>query len=92
MVTGWIGLVLAFGAGALISAVAFELAEEGGGSEAARRWRGLAVGALTYFVADGALGARTADGGGRNRLALGAFLDGIPEQRCWASASRPGKG
>ena len=46
----WVGLVLAFGAGALISAVSFELAEEGadvgGGTSVAI---GLAAGALTYW-------------------------------------------
>jgi zinc transporter, ZIP family len=72
-----IGLVLGFGAGALISAVSFELAEEGakiaGGLPVAI---GLAVGALTYFFASG----RVAAMGGGGALALGAFLDGIPEQ------------
>jgi ZIP family zinc transporter len=72
-----IGLVLGFGAGALISAVSFELAEEGvkiaGGLPVAI---GLAVGALTYFFASG----RVAAMGGGAALALGAFLDGIPEQ------------
>jgi len=72
-----IGLVLGFGAGALISAVSFELAEDGvkiaGGLPVAI---GLAVGALTYFVASG----RVAAMGGGAALALGAFLDGIPEQ------------
>ncbi|HYH61143.1 MAG TPA: hypothetical protein VD766_04695, partial [Solirubrobacterales bacterium] len=49
-----VGLILAFGAGALISAVSFELAEEGAkiGSNAAVG-AGLGVGALTYFFADG---------------------------------------
>jgi zinc transporter, ZIP family len=72
-----IGLVLGFGAGALISAVSFELAEDrvkiAGGLPVAI---GLAVGALTYFVASG----RVAAMGGGGALALGAFLDGIPEQ------------
>jgi ZIP family zinc transporter len=88
-----VGVVLAFGAGALISAVSFDLAEEGvqlGGGDSVAF--GLAVGALTYFLVDGAverLGqskrpgldaapAPTGDGG--TALALGAFLDGIPEQ------------
>ncbi|HWA52628.1 MAG TPA: ZIP family metal transporter [Solirubrobacterales bacterium] len=88
-----VGLVLAFGAGALISAVSFELAAEGIeigslGSTAI----GLGVGALTYFTCDGLIAARTATGRGRGgragadassggtALALGAFLDGIPEQ------------
>ena len=72
-----IGLVLGFGAGALISAVSFELAEEGvrlGG--AAPVAIGLAVGALAYYFAS----IRVASMGGGGALALGAFLDGIPEQ------------
>jgi ZIP family zinc transporter len=82
-----IGGVLAFGAGALISAVSFELAEEGvaiGGLG----WTalGLALGALAYFGADTVLerpGARERSAGETDTgtaLALGAFLDGIPEQ------------
>lgn len=86
-----IGLVLAFGAGALISAVAFELALEGeetGGFAALAA--GLAVGAVTYYLVDGAVERIGAGGRARERrrsgtapgpaLALGAFLDGIPEQ------------
>jgi ZIP family zinc transporter len=75
-----VGLVLAFGAGALISAVSFDLAQEGariGGPAAVGA--GLAAGALTYYVA-----ARAVERGGGDdagpALALGAFLDGIPEQ------------
>jgi zinc transporter, ZIP family len=82
-----IGLILAFGAGALISAVSLELAEEGLkiGSGAAVGI-GLALGALTYFIADGVLARRdkTAPGeggsGSGTSLALGSFLDGVPEQ------------
>ncbi len=75
-----IGLVLGFGAGALISAVSFELAQEGvevGGGLAVAA--GLAVGALTYYVAAGLVDSA---GGGSpgTALALGSFLDGIPEQ------------
>jgi len=89
-----VGVVLAFGAGALISAVSFELAEEGievGGAGGVGF--GLAVGALSYFFASRRLeeGGRRkghrppsragagAEGGGV-ALALGATLDGIPEQ------------
>jgi ZIP family zinc transporter len=87
----YVGLVLAFGAGALISSVSFELAEEGvalGGPE----WTGLGlgVGAFAYFAADGAVARMTAGGrgaGGRRKasnagsaLAVGALLDGFPEQ------------
>ena len=80
-----IGLILAFGAGALISAVSFELAEEGlkVGSPASVGI-GLAVGALTYFVADGLIGRRDKTSPGKSgagkSLALGSFLDGVPEQ------------
>ncbi|MFL5826730.1 MAG: ZIP family metal transporter [Thermoleophilaceae bacterium] len=75
-----LGIVLAFGAGALISAVSFELAQDAvriGGRAAASV--GLAAGALTYFVLDRWLDLRFGDKGGTG-LALGAFLDGIPEQ------------
>jgi ZIP family zinc transporter len=86
-----IGLILSFGAGALISAVSFELAAEGariGGLG----WTagGLAVGAVTYYLLDGLIGRRFHGDHGRAgraaasnagpALALGAFLDGIPEQ------------
>jgi ZIP family zinc transporter len=75
-----VGIVLAFGAGALISAVSFELVEDGaaaggGGSVGI----GLAAGALAFYFADRAVEARTVGGAG-SALALGAFLDGLPEQ------------
>jgi zinc transporter, ZIP family len=72
-----VGLVLGFGAGALISAVSFELFGEGvrlaGGLPVSI---GLGVGAMTYYLAAGKVAAM----GGGAALALGAFLDGIPEQ------------
>ena len=88
-----VGAVLAFGAGALISAVSFDLAQEGAklGSGAAVAL-GLAAGGLTYFLADGLVdrigqagpsGSATSTAPPANNgtaLALGAFLDGIPEQ------------
>ncbi len=86
-----VGLVLAFGAGALISAVSFELVGEGieVGSLGATAL-GLAAGALVYYALDGLIARRFAAGRGRAgraqasdagpALALGAFLDGIPEQ------------
>ena len=99
-----IGLVLAFGAGALISAVSFDLAEEGGKLGGADSLAlGLALGALTYFVAH-----RLVDrvGGPRRKapsaapddadaglaLALGAFLDGIPEQAVLGIGIAAGQG
>jgi ZIP family zinc transporter len=84
-----LGLILAFGAGTLISAVAFELTDEAyrlGGADAVAT--GLAAGALAYFWGDVAIARR----GGKDRmhpgprddaassaLLLGAVLDGIPE-------------
>jgi ZIP family zinc transporter len=86
-----VGAVLAFGAGALISAVSFELAGEGiavGG--AGYTGLGLAAGAATYYLLDGLIARHSQSGRGRQgraagsgagtALALGAFLDGIPEQ------------
>jgi ZIP family zinc transporter len=86
-----VGLVLSFGAGALISAVSFELAAEGlrVGSLAATGF-GLGAGAVTYYLLDGVIASREEPGHARvrrakapnpgNALALGAFLDGVPEQ------------
>ena len=76
-----VGVVLAFGAGALVSAVSFELVQEGielGGPG----WvaLGLAAGALVYYFANETLGRHDATAGAGTGLALGAFLDGIPEQ------------
>jgi zinc transporter, ZIP family len=84
-----VGLVMGFGAGALIAAVSFELTEEafataGGGPVAL----GLAVGALTYFAGDRAIdraGAAARKTIGRSSaiegraLLLGATLDAVPE-------------
>lgn len=81
---GFVGGVLAFGAGALISSVAFELAQEGlrtGGPVPVAM--GLTVGALTFYFADKAvsrIGGRSGGGAAGLPLALGALLDGIPEQ------------
>jgi zinc transporter, ZIP family len=85
-----VGLILGFGAGTLISAVAFELTDEAyklGGADVVAI--GLALGALTYFSGDEILARRGAEGrmsmSGEPRedsataLVLGAVLDGIPE-------------
>ncbi len=85
----FVALAMAFGAGALISALAFDLTEEafaaGGTLPVAA---GLAAGALAFFAANQLLhrfGAarrgkrvRKADGNGL-AIVLGALLDGIPE-------------
>jgi ZIP family zinc transporter len=85
----YVALVLAFGVGALISALAFDLTEEafrvGGTLNVAI---GLGAGALTYYGGDQVLSHR----GGKRRgarveqvsnnglaIVLGALLDGIPE-------------
>ena len=78
-----LGLVLGFGAGALISGIAFQLARRG--FEAAGPWPltvGLAAGALVFFFADRSVeqwAIRTGGMAGLS-LALGGLLDGIPEQ------------
>ena len=87
-----VGIVLAFGAGALISAVTFELADEGlrlGGLG----WTaaGLAAGAATYYLLDGVIERRPSSGAG-TALALGAFLDGIPEQTVLGIGIASGEG
>ena len=93
---GFVGGVLAFGAGALISSVAFELAQEGlqkGGPVPVAV--GLALGAVTFFVADRAverIGGRSGGGASGLPLALGALLDGIPEQAVLGIGLAAGEG
>jgi ZIP family zinc transporter len=85
-----IGLVMAFGAGVLISALAFELADEAferGGTGALAG--GLAAGALAFFGGDWIVDRRGGDhrkrsggqqaGGSGAAIVLGSMLDGIPE-------------
>ena len=85
-----IGLIMGFGAGVLISAVAFELTKEAfdrSGTDAVIG--GLAAGALTFFAGDWVIDHRGGadrkrsrgpkNGGGGAAMALGALLDGIPE-------------
>ena len=85
-----LGLVMAFGAGVLISAVAYELVDEafttasGGGIPL-----GLAAGALTFFVGDAVIDRLGGDdrksmggeqaAGSPLAIVLGIVLDGIPE-------------
>lgn len=85
-----IGLIMGFGSGVLISALAFELAEESfhsGGT--APTVIGLAAGAMTFFVGDFIIdrrggehrkrsGGQQADGSA-GAIVLGSLLDGIPE-------------
>lgn len=78
-----VGLVLGFGAGALIASVSFELAEEGvRGGGALPVGLGLALGAVAYAFANRVVEGYAARGAGAAGLplAVGALLDGIPEQ------------
>lgn len=85
-----IGLVMAFGAGVLISALSFELTAEAfehGGIDAVAF--GLAGGALAFFAGDWIIDRRGGNhrkrsggeqgGGSPTAIVLGALLDGIPE-------------
>src|SRR5215207_3073475 len=87
----FVGLLMGFGVGALISAVAFELVEKatetanGTGAPAI----GLAAGALVYFGGDWYIDARggkerkdisgAGSAGSARAIMLGTVLDGIPE-------------
>jgi ZIP family zinc transporter len=78
-----VGLILAFGAGALVSSVSFELVAPA--LEAADSWlvaAGFAAGALVFFggdwLIDRSAGADPEEDSGLG-IALGTVLDGIPE-------------
>ena len=94
-----VGLVMAFGVGALISALAFDLTEEafriGGTLPVAA---GLGAGALTFYAGNQLInqqrrGAKVSkpDGNGA-AIALGALLDGIPEAIVLGSTLLAGAG
>lgn len=80
-----VGLVMGFGAGALLSAVSFELVEEAvtttGGLGATAL--GLAGGAVAFFVGDTAIDragrSSPTAGSGALSIVLGTVLDGVPE-------------
>ena len=86
-----IGLIMAFGAGVLISAVAFDLVQEAAEKSSGRGWVifGLFAGCGVFFGGDwlidrlGGSERKDADGGqeGGSALAivLGTVLDGVPE-------------
>ncbi len=86
-----IGLVMAFGAGVLISAVAFELYLDAAEAAEDRVWLGVGAfaGALTFYVGDtiidrmGGEGRKSMGGGQAGGAALaivlGIVLDGVPE-------------
>ncbi|WP_033346360.1 ZIP family metal transporter [Catenuloplanes japonicus] len=84
-----VGVVMAFGAGVLISTIAFDLVEEAFQEAGALpAGAGIVAGALTFFAGDAILDRRGGDkrkhptaaaGGAALALVLGAMLDGIPE-------------
>jgi ZIP family zinc transporter len=87
----WIGIIMAFGAGVLISAVAFDLVEEAAGLALGTGWAaiGLFAGCLVFFGGDLLIdrfgGGHRKDldgkqeGGSPLAIVLGSVLDGIPE-------------
>jgi ZIP family zinc transporter len=99
----WVALLMAFGSGALVSALAFDLTEEaftvGGTAPVAI---GLAAGALFYFGGNQLLNRRGAARRGRlvrsapegvgPAIVLGALLDGIPESVVLGSTLLAGAG
>lgn len=97
--TRTIGLVMGFGAGVLMSAVAFELTLEGfEGAGHVATVSGLVAGALVFFAGDWVIDSRGghrrksptqqthASAGGAMALVLGALLDGIPESAAIGSS------
>ena len=85
-----IGLTLAFGAGALIGSVAYDLVVDAFEASAGRGGLGLALGALTFFAGDAAIdrygghGRKSPEGvnqasGSALAIVLGTVLDGVPE-------------
>jgi ZIP family zinc transporter len=86
-----LGTIMGFGAGVLISAVAYELVEEAVSTGGAGIWvaAGLFAGALTFFGGDELIersgGGRRKSMGGEQQegtalaIVLGTVLDGIPE-------------
>lgn len=85
-----IGLAMAFGAGALIAAVAYELVLDAFETDLALASTGFACGALVFYVGDtvidrmGGEGRKSMSGesqlaGSASAIVLGTVLDGIPE-------------
>ncbi|RPJ84268.1 MAG: ZIP family zinc transporter, partial [Acidobacteria bacterium] len=86
-----IGLIMAFGAGVLISAVAFDLVEEAAAKSSGDGWAiaGLFAGCFVFFGGDSLIDRlgggerKDADGGQESgsplAIVLGTVLDGIPE-------------
>jgi ZIP family zinc transporter len=86
----WIGLAMAFGSGALIAAVAYELVLDAFETDLVVASIGFAAGALAFYVGDWLIDRRGGEGrksmagesqlsGSANAIVLGTVLDGIPE-------------
>ena len=86
----FIGLAMAFGAGALIAAVAYELVIDAFETDFTQAAVGFACGGLTFYVGDtlidrmGGHGRKSMTGesqlaGSATAIVLGTVLDGIPE-------------
>lgn len=98
-----VGLVMGFGAGVLISALAFDLTREAftrGGRDAVAL--GLVAGGLTFFLGDWIVDRRGGEhrkrsggqqaAGSATAIVLGALLDGIPESAAIGVSLVEGKG
>jgi ZIP family zinc transporter len=74
-----IGEAMGFGAGALVSAIAYELIPHDHISDRGV-WLSFAAGAIVFYAIDGVLERRSAESANPGQaIALGALLDGIPE-------------
>lgn len=85
-----VGLALAFGSGALIAAIAYELVLDAFDSDIALASIGFAVGAFVFYAGDWAIDRRGGHGrksmhgesqlaGNASAIVLGTVLDGVPE-------------
>src|SRR5262245_28757268 len=73
-----VGEAMGFGAGALVSAIAYELIPHDSVSDL-DIWLSFGAGAIVFYVIDGVLEHRTGRASPGQAIALGALLDGIPE-------------
>jgi ZIP family zinc transporter len=85
----WVGLAMAFGSGALIAAVAYELVLDAVETSADLAAIGFVVGALTFYAGSWAIDRQGSHrigmsgdsqlAGSANAIVLGTVLDGVPE-------------
>jgi zinc transporter, ZIP family len=85
----WVGLAMAFGSGALIAAVAYELVLDAFETSANLAAAGFAVGAAAFYTGNWAIDRRRGGrvgmrsdsqlAGSANAIVLGTVLDGVPE-------------